>query len=151
MVAFRGDADDGEGMAVELNRFAEDAGTASKALLPILVAKNDQRILARYPAFVGSKGAPARGFQTEHGEVVAGDQFRPSAFRAAFDAEVQGTRGIGDQVGKNGFELAIVLEIGVGEAKRKIHATDFGRNDDDLLGVLDGERAPKHAVENAED
>lgn len=67
------------------------------------------------------------------------------------DGEIHGIGVVNRNIGKDGFDLAIVQKVGIGEVEGKLEAFCFERQDDELLRIFYGERTPEYPVENAED
>ena len=111
---FGSDADDSERVVVDLHSLADDCGIAAETLLPEFIAEDQERILAWDPALIRGESAASDSLNTEHRKVIAANHLGPSALGTALGAEIYRARGICDEVGKDCFELAVVLEIGVG-------------------------------------
>src|SRR5262249_54074692 len=109
--ALRHHADDGELLAVDTDRAADDAAIAAEALLPLAVAEDADQLRARRPILVGQKAAADERSRAEHGEVVAGDDLAEHLVRVARAArDVQRQPGMRGEAGEG---LVPVAQRGV--------------------------------------
>ncbi len=117
--AARRHADDGQGMAVDEHRLAENSNIRAEAGLPVIVAEDGVRRPAGGAVVGGDEEAADGGFQAEHGEVGAGNQLAGDALVAAREAGGE-DRIIARQ--HAGEDLVAVAEIEINRVGERVHA-----------------------------
>lgn len=147
MKAGRRDTDDGEGLFVELDDAADDAGVVVETHMPVCVCEHDVR-RAVGAAFVGLvEEAAEEGLEAEDTEVVAGDGVAVGALRIA----------AGIHAGEDHLERGEVFEGVVAGAEVEVVGVRLQTGIDAVLGTVevfgvgDVERAQDEAVHEAED
>src|SRR5258708_22299669 len=102
---------------------------------------------------LGSEYAPHGGDDAESGEVGAGNQFHRHAFRLLAKGKAGGSGEAAEHIGEDFVVLAEIPEHGMGDGVAApvaaIVATLHGEQDE-LLGILDGEEAQQDLVEEGE-
>src|SRR5262249_38714643 len=108
------DTEDGEGMLVEGDDFAEDMWACGKTALPEVVAEHDVGSRAEAVLIRGVKEAAKSGLKAEYVEVVSGRGIPPVCGDRFVDADADAH----DLVGKHSAErltaVLIVAVVGIG-------------------------------------
>ena len=147
------DADDFVVVGVEGEFFAKDGGVAAVAAEPPGVGEDDEAVLPEL-VFAGGEGAAVERPGAEEGEEVevGGDGFDLFGFAGAGVDGAVGVEGVGGEDGEGLGVLAVIEEVGHGDALLlfAIGGGDAGEVDEGVgLGV--GEWAQENAIDERED
>src|ERR1035438_581519 len=102
------DADDGEGVAVDLDALAQNAGVRGKARLPIAVAQYSLRMGSLVQIIGRGKQPAQRRAHAQHAEEIARYHFPKNQLRAAVDVEAQVHIELGEHAAEN---LVLVSDL----------------------------------------
>ena len=111
----RGDADDGQLLAIHADSGADHAGVGAETPLPEAVADDGNRIAALLIAvLLGREESAGSGFYSQHGKIVSRYEFAPDPLGMVFVADAQGI-GFGDGEAGEQFQMvAVILVVGIG-------------------------------------
>ena len=153
-----GDAQHGEGTAVDEHNLAGDVGRGAETSFPIAVTEDEHRIRILCGIVLWREQASQRGLETKKLKVVAGDDFRVFILGrvAPGNADIGA---VGCRDGVKGLVLvAQILVHGIGKIIVHIAAKAGGRageaagpfEADEFGGALNGEHAEEHFIEERE-
>jgi hypothetical protein len=147
--AGRHDADDGDGLAIDPERAAEDAGIRTEALEPGGVGKNDDSVVAGAVFFGRERAAQGRS-RAEEREKIGGDEKAAQAvggLARLADVEIGAAHGGG--LLEHGVLRAVIEEVG-GRVCVALAGGGGAEETDDALGLGIRRRVEEQGVEDAE-
>lgn len=109
----RGDADDGEGYAIDEEDLVEDLGILAELFGPIGVTEHDEAMGTGGLIVRGREEAGEGGAEAEDGEIGAGDEMPLGGGRVALVGEVGTETAVGGDAGEDGLEAFEVAVHGV--------------------------------------
>ncbi len=109
-----GDPDDGEGLPVEPNGFANRVGTTSESALPEAVAQYEHRTFFGYLTLIPLEESSCGGRKAQRREEVAAHEVAPDALVARRSAQVQRDQLVREYVVEEGCLLAHLEKVGIG-------------------------------------
>ena len=147
------DADDGHVVVVESEGLADDLRIGRETRLPVGVVEDDVGVGVGDAVVFGSEDTTEIRIKAEGGEVVAGDQLKINAFSLTVEREAAGESKTGEHVGE---DIVVSSEIaehgmrdGVAAPIAAVVAAVHGE-EDEFLGILDGEKAEEDLIEESE-
>src|SRR5271166_3575021 len=153
----RADADDLEGLVAYVERAAEDMGIAAEAVIPVVPGEDRIGTGTGGAVIGGREQAAERGLKAEEREHVAGDINDVGLFHVVVgqpgDIRAVGVAD-GDEVGLVLDGIAHYLELRRGPVavldRLAVEAGHLAREDVEVAGIGDGERAPEQGVDKTE-
>lgn len=147
------DADDGVGMLVECDDFAENVGAAGEAALPEAEADDGDVIFTELRFFLGEETAEM-GRDAEHGKEIVRDLEAQDALGSVLLKQVVRMEAVVGDVREDGVLLRDFLDVGERNARLDIAGALLNARlaeADEFFGARIGERADQYGVDEAED
>ena len=153
--ALRGHADNGEGMAVDVDRLVQDRGITAEAAHPVAVAEHGDRMAAGRLVVGRVEHASKRRPHAEHVEVVPADQLAVGALGlAAPDHRHRGGKTrehAGEHLAASIAEVLVHrIREGV-QVHRPAHERPGAVEHDERAGIADRQGPEQHLVHQGED
>jgi len=146
------DAHDRHGLVVDRDLATDDVGRAPELRLPEAVGEHDDLACTGCTLIVGFEDAAERGPYAEDREITAGHELGGGGPRIAAGREVDGTDlGAADDAVE---DTSLMLDVPAERVRHEIEGTKaaghmfaFPVDEDQVLGVADGERVKDQLVD----